>query len=296
MGPAPLLLALPFLLLLTTVPEAQAANFTCKAATTCNALVDYVSPNTTSLSSIQTLFGVKNLRTLLGANNLANSTLGNYTVTAKDKVIIPFRCRCSNGTGASNGQPVYVVQSGDGLDHIAVDVFARLVTFQEIQAANNISNPNLIQVGQELRIPLPCSCDEVNGAKVVHYGHVVEAGSSVEQIAEKYNTTEATLLSLNGISDPKTLQAGAVLDVPLKGILDYGYFALINKISSFIFTFRIRNHNKNSPNQHKGMNTFTSFYYVYCEINSGILGLAWMTTISRERKKGEQLNGKCRGQ
>ena len=109
------------------------------------------------------------------------------------------------------------MQKDDGLYHIAAEVFAGLVTYPEIQAANNISDPNQIEVGQELRIPLPCSCDNVNGSKVVHYGHVVEAGSSVELIAGEYGTTEETLLRLNGITDPKTLQAGDVLDVPLKG-------------------------------------------------------------------------------
>ncbi|KAL6346924.1 hypothetical protein AAG906_003041 [Vitis piasezkii] len=218
MGSATLLLALFFLSVLTTVPKVQAA-FTCNSttrSTTCSALIDYVSPNTTTLSAIQTLFDVKNLRTLLGANSLPTSTSPNQSVAAKDKIVIPFRCRCSNGTGISNHRPVYTVQKDDGLYHIAAEVFAGLVTYQEIQAVNNISDANLIEVGQELWIPLPCSCDEVNGSKVVHYGHVVEAGSSVELIAEEYGTTQETLLRLNGITDPKNLQAGAVLDVPLK--------------------------------------------------------------------------------
>lgn len=83
--------------------------------------------------------------------------------------------------------------------------------------ANNITDGNEIIAGDKLWIPLPCSCDEVGGARVVHYAHLVESGSSVEVIAQEYGTTQQILLSLNGITDPKTLQAGAVLDVPLKG-------------------------------------------------------------------------------
>lgn len=215
MGSATLLLALSFLSVLITAPRAQ-ASFKCSSGPTCNALVGYVSPNTTTLSAIQTLFGVKNFRTLLGANSLPASTPTNQSVAAKDKIVIPFRCRCSNGTGISNHRPVYTVQKDDGLYHIAAEVFAGLVTYQEIQAVNNISDANLIEVGQELWIPLPCSCDEVNESKVVHYGHVVESGSSVAEIAEKYGTTEETLLELNNITDPKNLKAGDVLDVPLK--------------------------------------------------------------------------------
>ncbi|KAJ9704538.1 hypothetical protein PVL29_002888 [Vitis rotundifolia] len=216
MGSATLLLALFLLSVLITAPRAQAATFKCSSGPTCNALIDYVSPNTTTLSAIQTLFGVENFLTLLGANSLPTSTLANQSVAANDKIVIPFGCRCSNGTGISDHRPVYTVQKGDGLDHIAVDVFSRLVTYQEIQEVNNISDPSVIEVGQELWIPLPCSCDKENGSAVVHYGHVVESGSTVEEIAEEYGTTEETLLELNGITDPKTLQAGAVLDVPLK--------------------------------------------------------------------------------
>ena len=49
-------------------------------------------------------------------------------------------------------QVVYVVKSGDQLSRIA-SKFG--VTVAEIQAANNIKDPNLIRVGQKLIIPLP---------------------------------------------------------------------------------------------------------------------------------------------
>jgi LysM repeat protein len=67
-----------------------------------------------------------------------------------------------------------------------------------------------------LQIPLPCSCDMVGVDPVVHYGHVVAAGSSITSIATAFGTREDTLMKLNGITDPKSLQAGQVLDVPLR--------------------------------------------------------------------------------
>lgn len=88
----------------------------------------------------------------------------------------------------------------------------------EIQAVNNISDANLIIVGKDLWIPLPCSCDEVGGERVVHYGYVVPGGATLDEIAQEYNTTQDTLLALNGLASPKDLLAGAVLDVPLQGI------------------------------------------------------------------------------
>ncbi|RVW96629.1 Glycerol-3-phosphate acyltransferase 9 [Vitis vinifera] len=166
--------------------------------------------------------GSKTFETLLGANSLPASTPTNQSVAAKDKIVIPFRCRCSNGTGISNHRPVYTVQKDDGLYHIAAEVFAGLVTYQEIQAVNNISDANLIEVGQELWIPLPCSCDEVNGSKVVHYGHVVESGSSVKEIAEKYGTTEEKLLELTALQIPRIFRPVLFLMFPSKNTsLDY---------------------------------------------------------------------------
>ncbi|VVA30043.1 PREDICTED: lysM domain-containing GPI-anchored [Prunus dulcis] len=210
-----LLFTLSLLLSFLTTP-ASSATFNCSATTTCQSLIDYVPQNTTTLNAIKTLFNISHLRTLLGANNLLLTTALTQNVTALQKILIPFTCLCSNGTGVSNKRPQYIVKPGDDLDHIATVVFSRLVKYQEIAAVNKIPDPSQIRIGQKLWIPLPCSCDEVNGERVVHYGHVVEAGSSVEAIATKYGTDQETLLRINGIADPKTLQANQVLDVPLK--------------------------------------------------------------------------------
>ncbi|KAK6946516.1 LysM domain [Dillenia turbinata] len=215
MGSSPLLLILLLTITLSTTSTVQA--FTCSSTnSTCSSLIDYPSPNATTLGKIQSLFGIKNLRTILGANSLPLSTPSSYSINQNETIKILFTCLCTNGSGVSNHVPIYTVQSGDQLDQIATDVFSRLVTYQQIAEYNNISNPDLIQIGQELWIPLPCSCDPVNGSRVVHYGHVVESGSSVEEIAEEYGTTETILLNLNNMSDPSSLQAGQVLDVPLK--------------------------------------------------------------------------------
>ncbi|KAL2254942.1 UNVERIFIED_CONTAM: LysM domain-containing GPI-anchored protein 2 [Sesamum indicum] len=183
---------------------------------TCKALVDYVSPNATTLSAITTLFTIKNLRTILGANNLPLSTPPTFPIAASQTIKIPFPCICTNGTGFSNHRPNYTVLPGDTLYHIAAEVFSGLVTYPQIQAVNNISDADLIEVGQTLWIPLPCSCDDVDGQKVVHYGHVVAPGSTVEGIAQQYNTSQDTLLRLNNLTGPQDLKAGAVLDVPLR--------------------------------------------------------------------------------
>ncbi|KAM7475208.1 hypothetical protein LguiB_022451 [Lonicera macranthoides] len=204
------------ILSLQLASKSTAQSFICNSNATCTSLIDYVLPNTTTIAAVKTLFGVKNHRSILGANNLPPSTSQTFTLPAKQTIKIPFPCRCFNGTGISNGRPVYKVVPNDGLYHIAAEVFSALVTYEQIQVVNNIKDANLIEVGQELWIPLPCSCDDVDGNRVVHYGHVVASGNTVEGIAQLYNTTEDTLLRLNRLPTPNDLKAGAVLDVPLK--------------------------------------------------------------------------------
>ncbi|KAI4297852.1 hypothetical protein L6164_037715 [Bauhinia variegata] len=201
-----------------TEAQSQSLGFECRSdSVQCRALIDYTAPNNTNYRAIQKLFNVKHLIDIVGANSLPANTNGTDPVNKGRTIRIPFGCKCRNSTGlSSNRRPVYTVQSGDTLSHIAEEVFSRLVTWQQIQAANNLTDPNKIDVGQEFWIPLPCSCDQVNDTTVVHYGHVVASGSTVQQIAQQYGTTQDTLLNLNNMTDPNKLQAGQILDVPLK--------------------------------------------------------------------------------
>ncbi|XAR59888.1 hypothetical protein NMG60_11015891 [Bertholletia excelsa] len=205
-----------FVFAAATMPTVQ--SFSCSNnGVTCNGLVGYVSPNTTTLSEIASMFGIQDsLHSLLGANNWSLSLPANQTVRANQTINIPFPCLCTNGSGRPKEPPVYKVLKGDILYHIAAEVFSRLVTFQQIQLFNNMSDPNEIEIGQELKIPLPCSCDEVEGERVVHYGYVVPYGQTVEEIAQKFKTTNQTLLQLNGLASPKDLLGGVSIDVPLK--------------------------------------------------------------------------------
>ncbi|KAG6491103.1 chitin elicitor-binding protein-like [Zingiber officinale] len=212
------LLLLPFLVIFL-VPPAAVANFTCLSrgrAARCQGLVGYTARNATNLAGVMTLFQIRSFRSLLAANDLPLSTPSSRSVPAGSTLRVRLSCSCSAGRGASAHRPLYRVVPGDNLDSIARNTFDGLVTYQEIAAANNISDPSLIQLGQEVYIPLPCSCDEVEGLPVVHYAHLVAAGSTVSGIAAEFGTKEETLMSLNGITDPKTLQAGQVLDVPLR--------------------------------------------------------------------------------
>lgn len=54
---------------------------------------------------------------------------------------------------ASAGVKSYVVKSGDTLSKIAKEFYGDANRYMDIANANNISNPDKIDVGQELKIP-----------------------------------------------------------------------------------------------------------------------------------------------
>ncbi|CAL4937509.1 unnamed protein product [Urochloa decumbens] len=210
--------AAALLLVLFLAAPASATNFTCATpGATCQSAIGYAVPNATTYAELAARFNTTTtLAELLGANNLPTTTSPSAPIAAKTTLRIPFRCSCgSNRVGHSDGGPIYVVQPQDGLDHIAREVFDAFVTYQEVATANNIKNVNLIYPGQKLRIPLPCTCDPVDGATVMHFAYSVAKGDDTSGIAARFGVNEQTLLNLNKITDPKGLEQAQILDVPL---------------------------------------------------------------------------------
>ncbi|KAI3866206.1 hypothetical protein MKX03_005168 [Papaver bracteatum] len=210
------------LLLVQTFTSANSEGFTCTTAKTCKSLAGYLVPRPTTLSHIGTLFGfeLSDFSYLLGANNLPIDTPPTTSVVADKIIVIPFTCACKNGTGIADQTTRYTVQVGDFLDRIGRDIFSMLVTYEEIAAVNNFSNSNLIEVDQVLWIPLPCSCDDMEGNQVAHYAHVVRRINgdgdveSLEMIAKQFGVTVESLLKLN--DGNKKPNAETVLDIPLR--------------------------------------------------------------------------------
>ena len=97
----------------------------------------------------------------------------------------------------------YTVQSGDVLSFIA-DKFS--VAQSDIIKWNNISNPNLIQPGQILKLKAP-----VPVAPSVPDTYTVKSGDTLSAIAGKYGLTTTAIQGLNGIPNPNNIYAGQVL-------------------------------------------------------------------------------------
>lgn len=96
----------------------------------------------------------------------------------------------------------YTVRSGDTLSSIASKFGT---SYQALASLNGISNPNLIYVGQALR---------VNGsanAGSVYY--TVRAGDNLSAIASRYGTSYQSIASLNGLANPNLIYAGQTLKI-----------------------------------------------------------------------------------
>ena len=146
-----------------------------------------------TLSAIANDFGVT-VDQLVRWNNISNPNL----ITVGQ--ILYFSDKSSSGSGTT-----YVVQAGDTLSGIA----ARFgTTVANLVSLNNISDPNLIYVGQVLII---------SGSTSNYTSYTVQAGDSLSAIAARFGTTVAELVSLNNISNPNLIYVGQVLKIQLSG-------------------------------------------------------------------------------
>ena len=103
----------------------------------------------------------------------------------------------------------YTVVSGDTLSEIAVKYN---VTLAELMNVNSIKNPNLIYVGQVLKIPSANSAKSTTtNSKNITY--TVVAGDTLSEIAAKFGTTIAAIASLNKISNVNEIYIGQVLRI-----------------------------------------------------------------------------------
>ena len=94
----------------------------------------------------------------------------------------------------------YVVQSGDSIGQVAANFG---VSINTIIWANDIKDPNVLSLGEALKIP------PVSGII-----HTVKNGDTVASIATKYGADKAKILSFNDLSDGQPLLAGTELMVP----------------------------------------------------------------------------------
>ncbi len=118
-----------------------------------------------------------------------------------------------NGTAIVHAQdnqpsgPVYIVQSGDNLTSIAAQFG---ITQDELIAANAITDPNLLAVGDQLIIP------GLEGITGVLMTRRVAFGSTLNSLAVENSVDRKLLTKLNHITSPIELYTGVSLIIPEK--------------------------------------------------------------------------------
>lgn len=104
---------------------------------------------------------------------------------------------------------IHVVQRGENLFRIAL---AYDLTTEQVAAANGITNPGSILVGQRLIIPVGGNVPFVEES-LTPSTHVVQPGENLRAIATLYGTTVDDLAALNGLANPNRLAVGQELQL-----------------------------------------------------------------------------------
>ena len=105
----------------------------------------------------------------------------------------------------------YTVKAGDTLSAIASKFNT---TVEKLASINNISNPNLISVGEVLKLKGEASTNIKT--------YTVVAGDNLSSIANRFNTTVESICRLNNISNANLIHPGQVLK--LDGAVDNGVY------------------------------------------------------------------------
>ncbi|MCF7864571.1 MAG: LysM peptidoglycan-binding domain-containing protein, partial [Kiritimatiellales bacterium] len=124
-------------------------------------------------------------------------------------------------TKSTAGTEVYIVQKGDILSRLASDFNT---TTKTLISMNNLSNPDVLYVGQELRVPAgggksshSSSSSKSSSSSVKKGGdYVIQKGDTLSGIAVAAGVSIDSLRSLNNIKDDKIF-AGEKLSIPSGG-------------------------------------------------------------------------------
>ncbi len=108
---------------------------------------------------------------------------------------------------AQTGYKIYVVKKGDWLSKIAPRFGVSVSTLIKV---NNIRNPDLIFVGQRLKIP-GNQVQTTSRTHTVSKTYTVRWGDTLFSIAQRFKVSLNTLVKLNNIFNPNLVYAGQKL-------------------------------------------------------------------------------------
>ncbi|MEK1296164.1 LysM peptidoglycan-binding domain-containing protein [Limosilactobacillus fermentum] len=186
----------------STSSTTNATTYTVKSGDTLSSIASSHNTTTAALTSLNSLAN-PNLIYVGQVLKLANTTTASTSST-------------SSAASTSSSAMTYTVKSGDTLSSIASSYNT---TTSTLTSLNNLSNPNLIYVGQVLKVAgsstsVSTSTSSSSASQATTSGtYTVKAGDTLSSIASSYNTTTAALASANSISNANLIYVGQVLKV-----------------------------------------------------------------------------------
>ena len=134
--------------------------------------------------------------------------------TFTEKIFLSSSNSISTTPNSTNTIINYTVQRGNTLSQIALKYGT---TVNEIVGLNAITNPNLIYVGQVLKIDTTNTFSNITEDKheTNHIIYTIKYGDTLTSIAKKYNVTIQSIVNLNQIQNPNLIFAGQRLRINL---------------------------------------------------------------------------------
>ena len=107
-----------------------------------------------------------------------------------------------------NTSSYIIVQSEDTLSQIASQYNT---SYQYLAKINDISNPNLIYVGQKIEVP-NLKTSDINDTS--HKLYIVKWGDTLSALSVKFGVTIDSIVNLNNIANPNLIYVGEILRIP----------------------------------------------------------------------------------
>lgn len=117
------------------------------------------------------------------------------------ELLVPIKEETVSSPETSSNTVTYVVKSGDTLGKIAQRYG---LTVNDIVSINKISDPNMIDAGQELLIPMENEIPQP-------VEHIVQNGETLWLISQKYGVAMDTIVKNNNLSNPDEIFLGQKL-------------------------------------------------------------------------------------
>ncbi|KAK1357727.1 hypothetical protein POM88_050983 [Heracleum sosnowskyi] len=175
----PIFLLFSTILIFSDLPNILASKSTiepCSNSDSCNSLLGYTLYTDLKVSEVASLFQIDPI-SLLTANAI--------------DISYPDKTRPS-----------------DTLSSIADSIYGGLVS--------SVSDPSVLDVGQSLVVPLPCTCfnGTDNNFPAIYLSYVTKPVDTLYGIASRYSTTITDLMTVNALGGP-AINDGDILVIPL---------------------------------------------------------------------------------